>query len=238
MRKIFTSIFVILLLVGTFGFVMAADDDSSSDTGFFAKLRLAFTFNQEKKIERSLDIAEAYYEEAEKVAVEDIKEAQRLMAQYEKFSGKAEKTLGKLDVKDSEDMEKVARVEMRLEQHQERVDNSYARMVQRLQDGNASAETIAQFEERHDNLVQANEKRREAVLTRAQEKNAEAFMKKFGDGNMSGNMTRDMTQKMNGSGDMDMDRERIHVETEEGKVPYGNSDDTTGRRREIDESDD
>ena len=109
MRKIFTSILIVFLLVGTFSFVLAADDeDSGSDTGFFSRLRLAFTFNQEKKIERSLGIAEAYYAEAEKVANENPEEAQRLMAQYEKFSGKAETTLNKLNVKDSKDMEKVA----------------------------------------------------------------------------------------------------------------------------------
>ena len=221
MKKIFTSIFVIFLLVGTFSFVLAAaDEDSSSGTGFFAKLRLAFTFNQEKKIERSLDIAEAYYARAEKIVSEDSEEAQRLMTQYEKFSGKAEKTLDKLDVKNSGDMEKVARVEMRLEQHQERVENTYTQMIQRLQNSNASEEVIAQFEERHSNLVQMNEERRESVLARAQEKNAEAFREKFGDGNM----TRNMTQKMNGSGDMSMDRERIHVDAEEGRVPFRDSD--------------
>lgn len=177
MKKSTTLILSTFLLVATFAFVAAEDVEEleTPTVGTFAKLRLAFTFNQEKKISRALEIAEANFAKAEELSETDPEKSELLMNEYEKMIGKAEATLEKMNsnVKNEKDSEnqiaKMARIQNRFEQHQEQIDEVYLRAMERFDANNASADKIARFETRYEQVSNKNQARLETAEQRQEQ---------------------------------------------------------------------
>ncbi len=162
MKKI-TSLFVMaFLLVGTLGFVVAEESvvPEAKKIGFFEdrmdRIRLAFTFNKETKIERALVMAEKRLAEAEVLIDEDSEAYDRVQARYNELVAKAEEILegiesGAEDENSSvENMEKIARIQNRFEKHRDQADEIYTRARERFEENNASEEKLARFEGFHE----------------------------------------------------------------------------------------
>ena len=162
MEKIGTLFMMAFLLIGTFGIVVAEEDEGELDlpeakkVGFFGssfdKVRLAFTFNKEKKIERTLAMAEKRLAEAEAVSEEDPERLERAQAKYDELVTRAEEILADMesradDEKESvKDMERLTRIQNKFEKHREHAGEIYARALGKFEANNASDEKIERFE--------------------------------------------------------------------------------------------
>lgn len=174
------------LVLGMTGFTLAEESDeavpalisapaeevalpSAEPTGFFGRTfdnwGLAFTFNAEKRIEKSLALAEKRLAEAEKLAESDPEAAELARERYEHFLAKAEGALAKLEAKESKDLnksqeqlEKMTQMQNRFEEHRETADAIHVRTIERLQARNASDEQIAKMEEAFGKAAQRFEK--------------------------------------------------------------------------------
>jgi len=190
MKKTIMSLVVMSLFLFSLVVVVAEEHDTEIELpeakkiGFFGNsfdnLRLAFTFNQEKRIERALAMAEKRLAEAEALADEDPEAAERARERYEAFLEKAEKAMEKIAEKQAnnpeesrEGLTKLVRAENRLEAHKEKAEAIYLRTLERLQDNNASEERIAKLEEiyakvneRLDNVEEKQLARRESAKER------------------------------------------------------------------------
>ena len=185
MKKIISLFLMVFLLVGTLGGVVAADDEAAvpvaKKIGFFEdrmdRMKLAFTFNKEKHIERVLEMAEKRLAEAELLAEENPEAYERAQARYDELVAKAEEDLSEIesDAEDEnssvENMEKIARIQNQFERHRDHTDEIYARALERFAANNASAEKIERFEMFHERALnrsnmmeqRAIEKRENAV---------------------------------------------------------------------------
>ena len=149
------------LLIGTLGFVAAEEESvavisEAKEVGFFENsfdnIRLSFTFNKEKKIERILDMAEKRLIEAEAMAEENPEKAEKAQEKYDALVAKAEKTLSKIEESkngvngSAEDISKMARIQNKFEKHREHAEMVHARAMKRFEENNASDEKIARFE--------------------------------------------------------------------------------------------
>lgn len=159
MKKTNTIIFTLLLLVASFAFVAAEDEvdvpEVEKITGmnrFSERLRMAFTFNKEKKINAALEMAEKRLAYAEEIAEDNPELAAEIQEEYDDFIARAEEVLSEMetDANKEEEFEnevaRIARIENRFEKHQEITDMIYARAINKFEENNASEEKIARFE--------------------------------------------------------------------------------------------
>lgn len=113
------------------------------------RMRLAFTFNQEAKIQKALDIAEERLAEAE--ASEDSAKAELARLRYNNFVEKAEQAMERIQNQKESQTEnalvQTQRAQERLALHQERVSDSKTRILARMELRNASEEQIAKISE-------------------------------------------------------------------------------------------
>ncbi|MFH1238315.1 MAG: hypothetical protein ABIH79_01575 [archaeon] len=191
MKKISVLFLMVFLLVGTLGFVVAVEEDSGEveipearGIGFFEdtfdRIGFAFIFNQERKIERALELAEKRLAEAEAFAEEDPERAEKARERYEGFVANAEEVLEKIGTQKSndggrsvKDMEMMARIQNRFEKHREQAEEIHIRALERFRNNNASDEKIDRFENlyeraliRNDAMEQKVLQKREIVLNR------------------------------------------------------------------------
>ena len=169
MNKIYTLFLMMFLLVGTLSFVMA--DDASGDLNIpdakkigpfenvFGRLGLAFTFNKEKKIEKTLMMAERRFAEAEATIEDDPERAAKAQERYDELVARAGEILEEIEAESdneeqsAESIGKMARVQNKFERHREHVDAIYLRAQERLEQNNASDEKVARFEMFHERAL-------------------------------------------------------------------------------------
>ena len=128
--------------------------------GFFEdrmdRLRLAFTFNKEKKIEMALNMAEKKLAEAELLAEEDPEAYEKAQARYNELVAKAEKVLEAMESRaqnnksSAGDIERIVRVQNRFEKHQDNAEKLYARAYDRLEANGADAEKVERLEKAYE----------------------------------------------------------------------------------------
>jgi hypothetical protein len=183
MKKILIGLIITSLLVFSLGVVGAQEDvelPEAKKVGFFSgsfgRIGLAFTFNKEKQIEKSLELAEKRLAEAEKFAEDDPKKAEKARERYEFYINRAQKALEKMSSKEAKDSEgskdglsKLVRAQNRLETHKERADGIYLRTIERLEENNASEEKIAKFEELFRKMTERFEKAQEKLDSRKED---------------------------------------------------------------------
>jgi hypothetical protein len=114
------------------------------------KMRLAFTFNKEKKIQKAIEMAEERLAEAE--ASNDSELAEEARLRYEEFIAKAEEALENIEAKKAEGLvvaiAQTVRAQERIEAHMEKVSGVHNRILERLRaEGNMTEEQIAHLEE-------------------------------------------------------------------------------------------
>lgn len=181
MKKTNNLFLIMLLLVGTLGFVVA-DEEEESDipeakkVGFFEdrmdRIKFAFTFNKEKKIERALTMAEKRLAEAEVLAEEDPEAYERAQERYDELVARAEEILEDMeseaeDAEDSvENIERVARIQNKFERHRSHADEIYTRARERFEANNASDEKLERFEMFHERALNRSYKMEERILER------------------------------------------------------------------------
>ncbi len=173
------------LLVGTLAIVSAESTNNSAvlqpeRIGFFEnqlfKLKLIFTFNKEKKINETLDMAEKRLAEAELLANESPEAYKKEQERYDDLVTKAENILD--DIKsDNENenasikyMSKIARIQNRFERHKEHADEIYSRALERFESNNASDKEIERFEMFHERALNRSNTMEERAIER--QKNA------------------------------------------------------------------
>lgn len=196
------------LLVGTFGLISAQEENVTEDVELineeteivleeielpepgsdsalenaFDRLRLAFIFNREEKINKALEIAEERLAEAESLAEENPQRAEKARERYEYFVAKAEEGLEKLENaklgdKDLEDrFARIARIQDRIENHREKAEAVHARIINKFIERNESEEKIqrienifAKFEEKSKEIEERSKIRKENFKVRLKE---------------------------------------------------------------------
>ena len=181
MKKTNNLFLIALLLVGTLGFVVAVEEDEADvpeakKVGFFEnrwdRMRLAFTFNKERKIERTLIMAEKRLAEAEVLVEEDPDAYDEAQEEYDELVGEAEEILADIeleaeDEEDSvEDIERIARIQNKFERHRSHADEIYTRARERFEMNNASDEKLERFEKFHERALNRSYKMEERILER------------------------------------------------------------------------
>lgn len=162
MKKIGVLFLMLFFLVGALNFVVAEDDSEEVEipeakkVGFFGnaadRVRLAFTFNKERKIDFVLKMAEKRLAEAEAVAEENPERAERAQERYDELIAKSEEILANIEEGENsenrsvEQISKVARIQNKFERHREHAEEIYARALERFEANNASDEKIERFE--------------------------------------------------------------------------------------------
>ena len=119
MNKIISLFLMVFLIVGLTGFVVAEDTDDdvveTKKVGFFEdridRIRLAFTFNDEKKIDRALVMAEKRLAEAEFLAEEDPEAYARVQERYDELVAKAEEALADIESRAEDGTESIEYME-------------------------------------------------------------------------------------------------------------------------------
>ena len=182
MKKIGILFLMMFLLVGTFGFVVAGEDDSeefeipeAKDVGLFEnvfdRIGFAFIFNRERKIERALELAEKRLAEAEAFAEEDPEKVERAREKYEEFVAKAEEILEGIEEQKSDDenrsisdMERIARIQNKFERHREHAEEIHIRALERFRKNNASEEKIERFENFYERALNRSDQMEEKIL--------------------------------------------------------------------------
>jgi len=178
------------LVLGMIGFISAVEDEegvtlpSANPTGFFGRTMdrwaLAWTFNAEKKMNKSLELAEKRLAEAEILAETNPEAAELARERYEFFLGKAQDAMQKIEDREARDLnrsqaqlEKIAQIQNRFEEHREKVDAIHTEILERMQARNASQEQIAKVEEA---FGKANERFTESIA-RVEERQSQAQLK-------------------------------------------------------------
>ncbi len=184
MNKTYVVLLIGLLFFSGLTVVAAEDVDSdagalrANTVGFFEnsfdRLRLAFTFNKENRINRILDMAEKRLAEA-KISAES--DPDRLILDQEKYDelvAKANEVLA--DIKDGDDnkssiknMERIFRIQNRFEKHRERADEIYTRALERFEMNNASEEKIERFEMFYERALNRSNEMETRILERRKE---------------------------------------------------------------------
>ncbi len=148
---------------------------------FADRMRLAFTFNQEKKIERSLEMAEKRLAEIEALAEENPEKAEQSRERYEFFLGKAEQTAEKMENKkegenaSKEHVRNIVNAQKRLEEHKAKANGIYNRALTNMQENNASSEKIDKLEEIYQKVNERNAEFEEKII--AKKENAKTTYK-------------------------------------------------------------
>jgi|GEM_PF-1340706 hypothetical protein len=142
--------------------------------GFFAnqifRINLAFTFNKEKKIEKTLEMAEKRLAEAELLAEENPEAYEKVQERYDNLVARAEEILAKIESgaagsnQSLTHMEKIARIQSRFENHRDHADEIYTRALERLDSNNASEEKIERFEKFYERALERNEALEEKII--------------------------------------------------------------------------
>ena len=178
MKKITSLFMMVFLLVGTFAIVAAEETEDAvpelGKVGFFSnqmfKLKYAFTFNKEKKIDQALEMAERRLAEAELLAEEDPEAYEKAQARYNNLVIRAEEVLADIEdgdgdtEKSEEQLKKMARIQNKFERHRDHSDEIYARAAERLADNNASAEKLERFEQFHERAMIRSEDMEKKLL--------------------------------------------------------------------------
>jgi len=178
MMKIISLFLMTFLMIGTLSFVVAEEASDvvpeAKRIGFFEnqmdRIRLAFTFNEEKKIERTLNMAEKRLAEAELLAEENPEAYELAQARYDEFVAKAEKILadiesGTEDVNSSVDyIEKIARIQNQFERHRNHAEEVYVRALERFEVNGASAEKIERFENFYGKALDRSNQMEERIM--------------------------------------------------------------------------
>ncbi len=186
MKKIISLFMMAFLLVGTLSIVAAEEVEDAvpepARIGFFQnqmfKLNMAFTFNKEKKIEKTLEMAEKRLAEAELLAEEDPEAYEKAQERYNDLVAKAEEILDGIEGNGDENssaeyMSKIARIQNQFERHRDHADEVYTRALERFEANNASDEKIERFEMFHERALN----RSNAMEERALEKRENAIRK-------------------------------------------------------------
>jgi len=169
MKNSVGTLLVSLLMISMFSIVLAADNSTSDDDfemdlpkaekvgafeSFGDRMRLAFAFSHEKKLDLTLEFAEKRLAEIEALSETDPEAAEKAMEKYNELLAKADEYAAKLEEAKSENpndslssIEKLVRAQTRLELHRERVDAIHLRALERWTEANASDEAIAKLEE-------------------------------------------------------------------------------------------
>ena len=181
MKRTNNLFLIVLLLVGTLGFVVAVEEEEADvpeakKVGFFEnrwdRMRLAFTFNKERKIERTLFMAEKRLAEAEVLAEEDPDAYDEAQEEYDELVGEAEEILADVeseaeDENDSVDkIGQIARIQNKFERHREHADEIYTRARERFEMNNASDEKLERFEKFHERALNRSYKMEERIIER------------------------------------------------------------------------
>lgn len=171
MNKLITMCFAVFLVIGLLGVVVAENStdnaidlnenesalelpEPGTDTAIensWDKLRLAFTFNKEKKIQKALDIAEERLAEAKANAKENPERAEIARQRYEHFAQKAEDTLTELEEVQNgdnatESFGEIARIQNRFEVHRERAVLAHNKALEEMSKSNMSEEQLQMIE--------------------------------------------------------------------------------------------
>jgi len=158
MKNIISLFMMAFLVIGTLGFVVAEDSDVvpvAKKIGFFEnsldRIKLAFTFNKEVRIERTLDMAEKRLAEAELLAEENPEAYDLAQERYDNLIARAEEDLAAIESGDDaetseEDLAMIARIQNRFELHNDVADEIYIRARERFEMNNASDEKLERFE--------------------------------------------------------------------------------------------
>jgi len=142
------------------------------------RMRLAFTFDKEAKIERVLVMAEKRLAEAELLADEDPEAYDAAQIRYDELVAEAEEILADIKSGDDsiEELGQIARIQNRFEMHRDHADEIYIRARERFEMNNASEEKLERFDMFYQrNLERSNVMQEKVVAKRemAIEKHAE-----------------------------------------------------------------
>jgi len=129
--------------------------DATVTSGFgngWDKVKLAFTFNKEKKAELALGMAEKRLADAEAMAEAGNSEAaEKARLRYEDFLGKAEEAAEKIQTKKESQTEnaliKVEDMQKKLQLHKEKSEAIKAKILEKKAAGDMDEEQLAKLEE-------------------------------------------------------------------------------------------
>ena len=173
---------MLFLLIGAINFVVA-EEDSEVDipepgrVGFFEnsfdRVKAAFMFNKERKIEFALERAEKRLAEMEALAETDPERAERAQERYDAFIAQAEEILANIEAhkgdnmdRSKDDLGQIARIQNRFERHREHADEIYTRALERFEMNNASDEKIERFEMFYERSLDRNQQMEEKIIER------------------------------------------------------------------------
>ncbi len=163
MKKILGLFLMSFMVFGMISGVIAEDADDeiplpeakkiSAWGNFRDRMKFAFTFNNEKKVEVALEIAERRLAHIEALAETDSEAAEKAMEKYELYLARAEAAAARLEevraknANESLDgISRMVRAQNRIEIHRERAEAMHLRALEHLEQSNASEEKIARFE--------------------------------------------------------------------------------------------
>jgi hypothetical protein len=167
MKKILGMFLMAFIMFGMMSGVLAQEDATTSEelelpepkeigawNGFRDRMRLAFTFNKEKKVDLALELAEKRLAHIEALNGIDPEAAEKAMERYEALLLQAEEYAAKLEEAKAKNpnqslsgIEKMIRAQDRIEMHRERAEAMHLRALEHLEAENASEEKVAKFEE-------------------------------------------------------------------------------------------
>jgi hypothetical protein len=196
MKKIGTLFIMAFLMLSMVSFVVAEDNETTvqptefEDAGItpgnifygFDKamdnIRVSFTFNKERKAERSLAIAEERLAEAEKLTERgQLERADRSRAQYEKFLSRAEKSIEEMETngnlnKSEQSIRSIARIQDKFEDHQSKISERKTNFLENHAENMTEEELIKldelfeKFEVKSEELIDKTLKKRDNIETK------------------------------------------------------------------------
>jgi len=188
MKKTGIIFLMVFLVLGMFSFVSAQEEypeveipEAGAISGFeraMERFQLFFIMNPERKTDKSLEIAEQRLTEIEKlVEGGNFEEAEKLREEYRTMLQKAEKSMNKIEAnndfnKSQEAWRKVARIQNRIEKHQEKGKMIRLRI---LENQNMTLEELEEIEEMFGEIQNSSENL--SFLTEIRKENFETKLK-------------------------------------------------------------
>ena len=170
MKKTGIIFLMVFLVLGMFSFVSAQEEypeveipEAGAISGFeraMERFQLFFIMNPERKIDKSLEIAEQRLTEIEKLIQDgNLEEAEKLREEYRNMLQRTEKAMNKVEAnnglnKSEESLRKVARIQNRIESHQEKREMIHLRI---LENQNMTLEELEEIEKMFGEIENSSE---------------------------------------------------------------------------------
>jgi len=179
-NKTYSILTVLVLCFGLANFVMAEETieelelPEAKQIGFFEdtfdRLDLAFTFNQENRMQKSLVMAEKRLAEIELLSETDPEAAQEAQKKYNVYLKKAENAINKLQNKTNqnatkEQIQNMVNAQKMIEEHKSKANGIYTRALVNMEKNNASEEKIAQLSKIYSKINSKNNNLSETIIS-------------------------------------------------------------------------